>query len=94
MIRGCDAGSVGASLAMALARNPVRVFATSTTLTAMSGLVNYPNITAMAMDTTSLSEHNTTTDILKTLLNGETLNVLEACRYVLRSTIVSGTHQQ
>ena len=48
--------SVSGSLYMSLARNSIRVFATCTTLTAMTELANHPNITALALDPASLSE--------------------------------------
>ena len=76
LINGCDEGSVGASLALILAESSVRVFACSTSLSAMSRLREHRNVIAIVMNPASPSEIDSTSQMVKTLLNGETLNLL------------------
>lgn len=76
LINGCDAGSVGASLALILAENAVRVFACSSNGSAMEGLEHHPNITAMVMNGISLSTIDSAPENVTTWLSGEPLKML------------------
>ena len=74
VINGCHAGGIGASITATLAENAVHVIALSSNHTTLAEIKKYTNVTAIIFDPISPTEYNTSQDLVKTLLNGETLD--------------------
>ena len=75
LIYGCEDGSTGGSLAMALAGKPVHVFACCPMLGEMTQLGDIPNVTTMKINPTSASDEEPIREVVATHLRGGNLNM-------------------